>query len=304
MRQPRLRTTLISAGAGFVLLAGGTAAGAAITGGPVDASGVIHGCWTNAAINGTHVFVLQDAATTCPKGTTAISWNQQGPAGATGPQGPAGPAGAAGPPGPAGPQGPAGATGDKGDTGATGPTGDKGDTGATGPQGPPGPQGPAGQGMTSLDSLNGVPCDNGQGSTQLSYASAGTVTIQCATATASPSPSPSPTPSPTSTSPASATDLGTIPCASGLTTDGTGAPAPGAWYKFTFQSGCTETLQLKIVSAGGGTGTIGFDVYQAPDLTTPIGTNTAMFQTIAGGTWYIDVYTTGSLSAEYSLNFT
>jgi len=32
---------LISAGAGFVLLAAGTTAGAAISGGPVDASGVI-----------------------------------------------------------------------------------------------------------------------------------------------------------------------------------------------------------------------------------------------------------------------
>jgi hypothetical protein len=107
----RSATILISAGAGFVLLAAGTTAGAAIAGGPVDGSGVIHGCWTNAAINGTHIFVLQDAGTNCPKGTTAISWNQQGPAGpagATGPQGPAGPAGATGATGPQGPTGPAG----------------------------------------------------------------------------------------------------------------------------------------------------------------------------------------------------
>jgi hypothetical protein len=39
-------------------VAGGTAAVAAIASGPVDSSGVIHGCWTNAEINGTHVFVL------------------------------------------------------------------------------------------------------------------------------------------------------------------------------------------------------------------------------------------------------
>lgn len=57
----RSATILISAGAGFVLLAAGTTAGAAIAGGPVDGAGVIHGCWTNAAVNGTHVFVLQDA---------------------------------------------------------------------------------------------------------------------------------------------------------------------------------------------------------------------------------------------------
>src|SRR5689334_24491404 len=89
MTVKRSAAILISAGAGFALLAGGTAAGAAIAGGPVDGSGVIHGCWTNTAVNGTHVFVLQDAGTTCPKGTTAISWNQQGRAGAAGPAGPA-----------------------------------------------------------------------------------------------------------------------------------------------------------------------------------------------------------------------
>ena len=86
------RSMLISIGAVMALVAGGTAAGAAIMG-PIDGSGVIHGCWTNAAINGTHAFVLQDAGTTCPRGTTAISWNQQGPAGPPGPAGPAGPAG-------------------------------------------------------------------------------------------------------------------------------------------------------------------------------------------------------------------
>lgn len=123
---------LISAGAGLALLTGGTAAGAAIAKGPVDSSGVIHGCWTNAAINGSHVFVMQDAGTNCPKGTTAISWNQQG---ATGPAGPAG---------------------------ATGPAGAKGDTGAPGPAGPQGPQGPAGANGNTL--LNGtVAPDNSVG---------------------------------------------------------------------------------------------------------------------------------------------
>jgi hypothetical protein len=86
------RSMLISIAAAMALIAGGTAAGAAIAG-PIDGSGVIHGCWTNAAFNGTHVFVLQDAGTTCPRATTAISWNQQGPAGPVGPAGPAGPAG-------------------------------------------------------------------------------------------------------------------------------------------------------------------------------------------------------------------
>ena len=94
------RMALVSAGAAVVLAIGGTAAAAVISG-PVDGSGVVHGCYSSAAIKGSHVIVLQDAGTTCPNGTTAVSWNQQGPAGATGPAGTTGPAGPQGPPGPA-----------------------------------------------------------------------------------------------------------------------------------------------------------------------------------------------------------
>jgi hypothetical protein len=109
---------------------------------------VIHGCWTNAAINGTHVFVLQDPGTNCPKGTTAISWNQQGPAG---------PAGPAGPPGATGPAGP------KGDTGSQGPAGPKGDVGPAGPAGPPGAPGAPGTGVTVAAEPPGANCANGGG---------------------------------------------------------------------------------------------------------------------------------------------
>jgi Collagen triple helix repeat (20 copies) len=135
---------VIGGAATLALLAGGTAAAAtATTPSPVDSSGAIHGCWTNAALNGSHVFVLQDAGTTCPKGTTAISWN------ATGSQGPAGP------------QGPQGATGQQGSQGATGATG------APGAQGAPGQQGPAGANGTN--GTNGTNGANGQSvtSTQL-----------------------------------------------------------------------------------------------------------------------------------------
>jgi hypothetical protein len=122
----RLRRIVIAVGAGLALVAGGTAAGAAIASSPVSSSGVIDGCYTNAEVNGSHVFVLQDQGTACPKGTTAISWSQTGPtgpAGATGPAGPAGPTGATGATGaagPAGPQGPAGPTGPAGPAGSTG----------------------------------------------------------------------------------------------------------------------------------------------------------------------------------------
>ena len=205
MRQPRLRTVLIATGAAIALVAGSTAAYAAIAG-TVDGSGVIHGCYTNKAVDGSHVLVLQDASTACPAGTTAISWNQQGPAGVTGPQGPAGPAGATGPQGPAGLQGP---QGPKGDTGAAGPAGPPGPgvtvaslasgdpncadggasvtdgagntafacNGATGPQGPAGPAGSAGPG-------GGVPCTTDGGApgfaTVSSVGSDNSVSLQCA----------------------------------------------------------------------------------------------------------------------------
>ncbi len=122
MNKPRLRVTrpVIVAGAATLMLAGGTAVATAAvmsSASPVSGSGVIDGCWTNAAINGSHVIVLQDQGTSCPRGTTAISWNESGPSGPAGPAGPAGPtgpAGAAGSAGPAGPTGPAGAAGPAG----------------------------------------------------------------------------------------------------------------------------------------------------------------------------------------------
>ena len=84
----RIGRKVAVAGAAALALAGGSAVAAAavVSGGPVDSSGVIYGCWSNRAINGSHAFVMQNAGTSCPGGTTAISWNKsgsQGPAGAT-----------------------------------------------------------------------------------------------------------------------------------------------------------------------------------------------------------------------------
>jgi hypothetical protein len=142
-----VRRIIITGAAALALVAGGTAAGAAIASGPVSSSGVIDGCYTNAEVNGSHVFVLQDQGTACPKGTTAISWNQTGPAGPAGPQGPTGATGLTGA---------TGATGLTGATGATGPAGPTGATGQTGPQGPAGPAGPQGSqgpaGTSGIDS--------------------------------------------------------------------------------------------------------------------------------------------------------
>jgi hypothetical protein len=99
------RRIILTVAAALALVAGGTAAGAVIASGPVDSSGVVHGCYTTNAVKGSHFFVLQDAGTSCPRGTTAIMWNQQGRQGPQGSPGPQGPQGVAGPQGPAGTSG-------------------------------------------------------------------------------------------------------------------------------------------------------------------------------------------------------
>jgi hypothetical protein len=122
----RARTALIAIGGTIALTIGGSAAYATVAAGPVSSSGVVSGCFTNAEVNGSHALVLQDTGTTCPKGTTAVSWNEQGPAG------PVGPAGAVGATGPAGPAGPAGATGSTGPAGVPGSAGANGTNGTNG----------------------------------------------------------------------------------------------------------------------------------------------------------------------------
>src|SRR5580658_3619046 len=62
------RRIILTMAAALALVAGGTAAGAAIASGPVDSSGVVHGCYATNAIKGSHFFVLQDAGTVVPKG--------------------------------------------------------------------------------------------------------------------------------------------------------------------------------------------------------------------------------------------
>ena len=116
MTQSRARIIIISAASGFVLLAAGATAGAAVAAvaGPVDSAGVIHACYANTTGNGQHAVLLENVGTPCPAGMTAITWNQQGPAGAAGSQGPAGPAGPQGPKGDTGPQGPPGTNGTNG----------------------------------------------------------------------------------------------------------------------------------------------------------------------------------------------
>jgi hypothetical protein len=141
------KRAVLVAGVASVLLVGGGVAAAAIVGGPIDSSGVIHGCYSPPNKDGSSRLELQDAAGSCPPGTTAITWNQ------TGPQGPGGPQG------PAGPQGP---------IGATGATGAKGDTGPAGP--------------SNLAALQGSPCTVGGKPSTLSVSvdsATGAVSMTC-----------------------------------------------------------------------------------------------------------------------------
>jgi len=164
MRRPRLRPTrtiIVACVAGAVTLLAGSAVAAATVlsaPSPVSSSGVIDGCWTNAEVNGSHIIVLQDQGTTCPKGTTPISWNESGPAGPTGgpgPSGPAGPAGASGAAGALGPGGPPGPAGPAGSNGPAGPSGPAGLAGAAGANGSPG------AGAVVADSAPASACSNG-----------------------------------------------------------------------------------------------------------------------------------------------
>jgi Collagen triple helix repeat (20 copies) len=144
------RTVIIAGAAALVLVAGGGAAYAASASIP-DSAGVIHGCFKPTSGGNESPLGVIDTALPggkCPRGETALSWNQtgpQGPAGQAGPAGPAGPVGATGAQGPAGPVGPAG---------ATGPAGPVGPAGATGPAGPVGPTtaGPGGLNVTVVQS--------------------------------------------------------------------------------------------------------------------------------------------------------
>jgi hypothetical protein len=62
-----------------------------------DSSGVIHGCVKNGTTGQREIRVIDTAyTTTCMAGWTAVTWNQEGPQGATGPAGPQGATGPAG----------------------------------------------------------------------------------------------------------------------------------------------------------------------------------------------------------------
>lgn len=104
-------------------------------------NGALNGCYRTGGGANQGEFRIVENSASCRSNETALTFNQQGVAGAKGDTG------ATGAPGPQGVKGDTGATGLKGDTGATGATGPqgvKGDTGSAGATGATGATGPAG----------------------------------------------------------------------------------------------------------------------------------------------------------------
>jgi hypothetical protein len=137
------RFGLVAGGVAAVVAAGAGVGVAAGVLNPVDAAGVIHGCYND---NNGHLRVV-DPGSACAAPETAITWNQQGPKGDKGDKGDQGIQGPKGDKGDQGIQGPKGDKGDQGIQGIQGiqgPKGDKGDKGDQGVQGPKGDTGPAG----------------------------------------------------------------------------------------------------------------------------------------------------------------
>jgi hypothetical protein len=288
------RAGIISGLVALALTGAGVAGAAIASSGPVDASGVVHGCYTNQAVNGSHVFVLQDAGTTCPKGTTAISWNQ------TGATGPAGPAGSTGATGATGPQGPIGLTGATGAAGSTGPTG------LTGLAGPAGSTGPAGTGAIVSSLEPGDPnCASGgesitDGNNNVAYAcngAAGPTGPAGATGPAGPQGPPGPAASPSGPHSGgdTATGLGALNCNEIVDRAGDSS-ATDSWYYITFVGTCSPLASIQV----SGTGAV-FDLYANEPVGTALGTG--MTDTaVDPGLYYIDVY--GTTSATFTLTLT
>jgi hypothetical protein len=62
-----------------VLVALAAVIGAGIAYAAIPDAGVIHGCYTNKAVQGNHALWVTDGG--CPAGSTALDWNKQGPKG-------------------------------------------------------------------------------------------------------------------------------------------------------------------------------------------------------------------------------
>src|SRR4051794_7411291 len=102
----RAKPALVIAGLGMLTVT-------AVSAGAASTPSTISAC----VQNNSGTVKIVDAGDTCHGNESLLTWNQQGPTGATGPAGPKGDTGAAGPAGATGPAGPAGAPGAAGGVG-------------------------------------------------------------------------------------------------------------------------------------------------------------------------------------------
>ncbi|MGO9193745.1 MAG: hypothetical protein ACLP8X_35570 [Streptosporangiaceae bacterium] len=146
--------------------------------------------------------------------------------------------------------------------------------------------------MSSLDQLNGIPCNSGAGTTQLSYGSGGAVTLTCATPT--PTPTINPTPNNNAANPVNVGDLN---CGNSATEQGVNINGSNAWYQVTF----TDTLCPSglTITLSGNTGDV-FDV-QTSAAGGTLTTGVTNFTETNGGTYLIHVY--GGSGANFQLLF-
>jgi hypothetical protein len=155
--------------------------------------------------------------------------------------------------------------------------------------------------VSSLDQLNGIPCDGGTGTTQVSYGSGGAVSLTC-NVSAPPS---TLTADPDNTC-ASPVDFGTLSGSDTLADTGVNVGDSPAWYAITIPSSVssfTVTVAGTVVgSAAAGSDVMDVDTNCAP-TTVSGGSNVTSYTGSTPGTYYILV-TEGSSGADGGFTLT
>ena len=148
--------------------------------------------------------------------------------------------------------------------------------------------------MSSLDQLNGVPCDSGAGTASVGYGSSGAVSITCVT----------PTPTTTATSSGSATaipnntqstpeSMGGVACNQTAQASGDNLAGTAAWFYLTSISLCgSETFTFTLSGGSGDSLWLNGVKMTQGDGTVSVGSTWVPFTSIevAGGTAGVTFY--------------
>ena len=148
--------------------------------------------------------------------------------------------------------------------------------------------------MGALDQLNGIPCDSGAGTTQLSYGGNGAVSFTCVT----PTPTPTGTQTPTAYPDNLANDpvnLGEVGCGGSVTATGDNLSGTFAWYTITFNdnNNCSLTFSLS--------GNTGDAMNIGTNAANTIVTDVDSYSVGTSDTYYVNVLG-GTSGAEFTLS--